>query len=204
MTPDLFTITPHEILAAHILIVDDLSANVQLLEQLLSAAGYHNLSATTDPFAVCGLHRLHAFDLILLDLQMPGKDGFQVMQDLQDMQRGGYLPVLAVTAQPGHKLRALASGAKDFMAKPLDLIELKTRIHNMLEVRLLHKQLQNAANTLESFALHDALTKLPNRRLLMDRLHQVRLASARSQQHCALMFLDIDHFKQLNDTLGHD
>lgn len=197
-------IAPEEILAASILIVDDLAENVQLLEQLLSATGYHNVSATTDPFAVCELHRLHAYDLILLDLLMPGKDGFQLMQDLQDMQRGSYLPVLVITAQPGHKLRALASGAKDFIAKPFDLVELQTRIHNMLEVRLLHKQLQTAVSTLESFALHDTLTRLPNRRLLMDRLRQARLASARSQQHCALMFLDINDFKQLNDTLGHD
>ena len=197
-------IAPHDILAAHILIVDDQAANVLLLEQVLVTAGYHNLSSTSDPFAVCDLHRVHAFDLILLDLQMPGKDGFQVMQDLQSMQRGGYLPVLVITAQPGQKLRALASGAKDFIAKPFDLVEVKTRIHNMLEVRLLHKQLQDAVITLESFALHDALTRLPNRRLLMDRLQQARLASARSQQHCALMFLDIDKFKQLNDTLGHD
>ncbi|HSN80332.1 MAG TPA: EAL domain-containing protein [Rhodoferax sp.] len=197
-------ISSHDILAAHILIVDDLPDNVQLLEQMLGAAGYHNVSATTDPYAVCELHRKNDYDLILLDLQMPGKDGFQVMQDLQDMQSGGYLPVLVVTAQPGHKLRALASGAKDFIAKPFDLVELKTRIHNMLEVRLLHKQLQDAVKTLESYALHDALTRLPNRRLLMDRLRQVMLASARSKHHCALMFLDIDNFKQLNDTLGHD
>ena len=197
-------INPSDILAARILIVDDKPANVALLVQLLEDAGYSNLTATHDPFAVCDLHRTHAYDLILLDLQMPGRDGFQVMQDLQEMQGDGYVPILVLTAQTAHKLRALASGAKDFIAKPFDLVEVKTRIHNMLEVRLLYKQLQHAVRTLESFALHDPLTRLPNRRLLMDRLHQARLASARSRHHCALMFLDIDHFKQLNDTLGHD
>lgn len=197
-------INPSDILAARILIVDDKPANVALLVQLLGGAGYANLTATHDPFAVCDLHRAHAYDLILLDLQMPGMDGFQVMQNLQLMQSDGYVPILVLTAQSGLKLRALASGAKDFIAKPFDLVEVKTRIHNMLEVRLLYKQLEHAVSTLESFALHDPLTRLPNRRLLMDRLQQVRLASTRSKHHCALMFLDIDHFKQLNDTLGHD
>lgn len=197
-------INSSDILAARLLIVDDKPANVALLVQLLGDAGYTNLTATHDPFAVCDLHRVHAYDLILLDLQMPGRDGFQVMQDLQQMQSDGYVPILVITAQTGHKLHALASGAKDFIAKPFDLVEVKTRIHNMLEVRLLYKQLQQAVSTLESFALHDPLTRLPNRRLLMDRLHQARLASVRSRHHCALMFLDIDHFKQLNDSLGHD
>ena len=197
-------INPSDILAARILIVDDHPVNVALLVQLLEDAGYTSLTATQDPFAVCDLHRAHAYDLILLDLHMPGMDGFQVMQALQQMQSDGYLPILVITAQSDQKVRALASGARDFIAKPFDLIELQTRIHNMLEVRLLYKQLQHAVSTLESFALHDPLTHLPNRNLLMDRLNQVRLASARSRHHCALMFLDIDHFKQLNDTLGHD
>ena len=197
-------INSSDILAARILIVDDHPVNVALLVQLLEDAGYTSLTATQDPFAVCDLHRAHAYDLILLDLKMPGMDGFQVMQALQKVQSEGYLPILVITAQSDQKLRALASGAKDFIAKPFDLIELKTRIHNMLEVRLLYKQLEQAVRTLESFALHDPLTRLPNRNLLMDRLNQVRLASARSRHHCALMFLDIDHFKQLNDTLGHD
>jgi diguanylate cyclase (GGDEF)-like protein len=112
--------------------------------------------------------------------------------------------VLAITVQPDHKLRALAAGAKDFVAKPFELAELSTRIHNLLEVRLLHKKLTKEVNALESFALHDTLTGLANRRLLMDRLNQSRLSSARTHNHGALMFLDIDHFKQTNDTLGHD
>ena len=197
-------INASEILAARILIVDDMPVNVALLTEFLGNVGYLNVTSTCDPFAVCELHRTHDFDLILLDLQMPGMDGFQVMQQLQQMQSGGYLPVLVITAQPGQKLRALSSGAKDFIAKPFDLLELKTRIHNMLEVRLLYKQLEHAVGTLQSYALHDPLTKLPNRRLLMDRLDQARRVSASSKHHCALMFLDIDHFKQLNDTLGHD
>jgi diguanylate cyclase (GGDEF)-like protein len=198
------TLHPVDIFSAQILIVDDKEANVQLLEQLLRKAGYLNLTSTTNPCAVCDLHRSQHFDLILLDLQMPDMDGFAVMAALQLADDQGYIPVIAITVDPRHKLRALAAGAKDFIAKPFDLVELKTRIHNMLEVRLLYTKLEHKTHTLEALALHDALTQLPNRRLLLDRLRQAQLSSARTQRHCALMFMDIDRFKHLNDTLGHD
>ncbi|MDD5028354.1 MAG: diguanylate cyclase [Rhodoferax sp.] len=196
-------LSPADILSAQILIVDDKQANVQLLEQLLNAAGYHNLISTRDPTAVCDLHRSQHFDLILLDLQMPGMDGFAVMAALNRTEKEGYAPVLAITAHPNLKLRALAAGAKDFIAKPLDLAELQARIHNLLEVRLLYNQLSHNNQTLQNLALHDALTQLPNRRLLLDRLRQAQLSSVRTHRHCALMFMDIDHFKKVNDTLGH-
>ena len=88
-------------------------------------------------------------DLVFLDLQMPGMDGFQVMEGLKTNEDDGYLPVLVLTAQPGHKLRALQAGARDFISKPFDLVEVKTRIHNMLEVRLLYKALGNYSKVLE-------------------------------------------------------
>jgi PAS domain S-box-containing protein len=96
-----------------------------------------------------GLHREHRYDLILLDLQMPEMDGFQVMQALKLIATDAYMPVLVITAQPDHKLRALQSGAKDFVTKPFDLVEVQTRIHNMLEVRLLHRKLDNYNQALE-------------------------------------------------------
>ncbi|MDD5335840.1 MAG: EAL domain-containing protein [Rhodoferax sp.] len=193
-----------DILDARILIVDDQQANVQLLEQLLQEVGYRQVSSTLDPQAVCPLHRANRYDLILLDLQMPGMDGFEVMAGLKEIESDGYAPILAITAQPDHKLRALASGARDFVAKPFDLLEVKTRIHNLLQVRLLYRQLEHSNRALASLALHDPLTCLPNRRLLMDRLKQAMLTSARTGEHGALIFLDLDNFKQLNDTLGHD
>ncbi|MHB1117356.1 response regulator [Sideroxydans sp.] len=130
-----------DILSATILIVDDQQANVTLLEELLHDAGYLNVTSVTDPCAVCEMHRANHYDLILLDLVMPGKDGFAVMDDLNAIVTDDYVPILVITAEPGHKLRALASGAKDFISKPLDLVEVKTRIHNMLEVRLLNRKL---------------------------------------------------------------
>ena len=138
-----------DILNASILIVDDQQSNVQLLEQMLREAGYRCITSTMDPSTVCALHRNHHYDLILLDLQMPGMDGFRVMEGLKEIETEGYVPILVITAQPGHKLRALASGAKDFISKPFDLVEVKTRIHNMLEVRLLYKKLDDYNTLLE-------------------------------------------------------
>jgi PAS domain S-box-containing protein len=102
-----------------------------------------------NPFEVFELHRKHDYDLILLDLKMPGMDGFQVMESLNKLNADDYLPIIVITAQPDHKLRALAAGAKDFIAKPFDLIEVQTRMHNILEVRLLHKKLANHNKLLE-------------------------------------------------------
>jgi PAS domain S-box-containing protein len=138
-----------DILGASILIVDDQQVNVSLLEQMLGEAGYTHVASTMNPHEVCALHRKNRYDLILLDLQMPGLDGFQVMQGLKTNDADSYLPVLVLTAQPGHKLRALQAGAKDFVSKPFDLVEVTTRIRNMLEVRLLYKKLENYSKELE-------------------------------------------------------
>jgi CheY-like chemotaxis protein len=144
-------ISEQEIFDASILIVDDQQSNVLLLEQVLREATYRCITSTMDPYAVCELHRKNHYDLILLDLQMPGMDGFQVMEGMKEIETDSYLPVLVITAQPDHKLRALAAGAKDFIAKPFDLVEVKMRIHNMLEVRLLYKKLEYYNKVLEDY-----------------------------------------------------
>jgi len=259
-------ISAADILNAGILIVDDQEANILLLEQMLYQAGYNAITSTKDPHAVYSLHRKNRYDLILLDLQMPGMDGFKVMEGLKKIERDGYIPVLVITAQPAHKLHALQVGAKDFISKPLDLGELLARIRNMLEVRLLHKESkshnlileqtvqalrktesglrttevalfkQNAElddhvlqlqqtnadliiDTIEAqtlaeenekaklemthLAQHDALTGLPNRILLDDRLAQAIALAHRQNRQFAVMFLDLDRFKDINDSLGH-
>jgi len=146
-------ISEQEILNASILIVDDQETNVQLLGEMLRDAGYDCIASTNDPYQVCALHQKDRYDLILLDLQMPGMDGFEVIEGLKEIEKDGYLPVLVITAQPGHKLRALAAGAKDFISKPFDLVEVQTRIHNMLEVRLLYKKLELYSQELEQTVL---------------------------------------------------
>jgi serine phosphatase RsbU (regulator of sigma subunit) len=142
-------VSSSDILNARILIVDDQVANVLLLERMLRGAGYTSIESTTDPNKVCELHRKNRYALILLDLQMPGTDGFQVMEGLKEIEEDGYLPVLVITAQPEHKLRALQAGAKDFVGKPFDLAELRARVHNILEVRLLHLETKRYGKVLE-------------------------------------------------------
>jgi diguanylate cyclase (GGDEF)-like protein/PAS domain S-box-containing protein len=124
---------------ASILIVDDQPVNIELLAYLLSKTGYANVSSTTDPRAVAGLHAAHRYDLIILDLHMPGMSGFEVMESLKPLEAEAWLPVLVVTAQPDEKVAALEAGARDFVGKPFDPYEVLTRIRNLLEVRLLHR-----------------------------------------------------------------
>jgi serine phosphatase RsbU (regulator of sigma subunit) len=138
-----------DILNAKILVVDDKEANVRLLEGMLRVAGYTSVESTTDPNQVCELHRRNHYGLILLDLQMPGMDGFEVMEGLKVIEADGYLPILVITAQPAHKLRALEAGAKDFVSKPFDLAELRARVRNILEVRLLHLASKKHSEALE-------------------------------------------------------
>ena len=138
-----------DVLGGKLLIVDDQAVNVLLLERMLGGAGYSSIASTTDPAEVCALHLKNHYDLILLDLQMPLMDGFQVMEGLKAIEPDGYLPVLVVTAQPGHKLRALQAGAKDFISKPFELPEVLARVRNMLEVRLLHQRLHASNDLLE-------------------------------------------------------
>ena len=139
-----------ELLAARILVVDDQPANIELLAQALGQSGYTNVTTTQNPQEVCALHRRHRYDLILLDLQMPGMDGFQVIEALKANELDAWLPVLVITAQPGHKMRALQAGARDFISKPLDMVEMRVRIRNMLEVRVLYRMLEDHAENLEA------------------------------------------------------
>src|SRR5580704_6730844 len=138
-----------DILNARILVVDDQEANLRLIEGMLRVAGYTCVQSTTNPSEVSELYRQNRYGLILLDLQMPGMDGFQVMEDLKEIEGDGYLPVLVITAQPAHKLRALEAGAKDFVSKPFDMAELRARVHNILEVRLLHLKAREHGRVLE-------------------------------------------------------
>jgi DNA-binding response OmpR family regulator/cation transporter-like permease len=142
-------ISTSDLLLGKILIVDDKEANVLLLEQILRGAGYISVTSTKDPSEVSNLHREHSYDLILLDLHMPGMNGFQVLEGLKEIEPDGYPPVLVITAQPGYKLRALEAGAKDFISKPFEIAEVLARVHNMLEVRLLHGETKVYSKVLE-------------------------------------------------------
>ena len=124
-----------EFSAAKILIVDDNPVNVNLMERMLTRAGYTCVSSTLDPMAVWGLYRRNHYDLIILDLEMPVFDGFQVMKALRETEDSASLFILVTSAEPGHKMRALQAGARDFVSKPFQLSDLITRIHALLRAR---------------------------------------------------------------------
>jgi putative two-component system response regulator len=138
---------------ATILIVDDQPQNTLLLEKILNRAGYQNLYAITDPRETFELYQQHDFDLVLLDIRMPHMDGFEVMERLAKLQEDDedYLPILVLTAELTDETRekALQNGAKDFVTKPFNRIEVLQRIYNILEVRILHKRLKNQNRILE-------------------------------------------------------
>jgi len=193
-----------DILHGKILVVDDQEANVRLLEQMLRGAGYDAITSTMESDKVCELHLLNRYDLILLDLQMPGMDGFQVMENLKEIEQDGYLPVLVITAQPEHKLRALRAGAKDFVSKPFDLAEVLLRVHNMLEVRMLHleaRRLYVRIATEQKVSERRLLNGLPTH--VAERL-KVRLAGVadgasglvgESYAEIAMLFADMVEFR---------
>jgi CheY-like chemotaxis protein len=148
-----FMINDQDILNANILIVDNLQANVLLLEDMFTDVGYLNVDSTMDPCAAVKLHRTNCYDLILLDLKIPGMDRFEVMKLFKKIAVNDHLPILVITTQPNHKLRALAAGANDFIVKPFNIIEVNTRIRNMLEVGLLYKKLESYNQRLEKTVL---------------------------------------------------
>ena len=142
---------PMQFKNARFLIVDDQEQNIVLLEKMLKLEGYSGIVSTTNPRQVAQLYVQQPFDIILLDIGMPDFDGFQVMQQLQLLKQDSYLPILVLTAQndPDLRLRALNSGAKDFITKPFDRVEVMMRIRNMLEVRLMHNQIRDQNTILE-------------------------------------------------------
>ncbi len=152
--PDSASTLKERSLAARILIVDDTPANVKLLEMLLEQAGYVNVTSVTDPRQVVPLQEKNNFDLILLDIRMPHMSGLEVMaalKKLNHLNHNDYLPILVLTAQTDMetRLQALELGAKDFVNKPFDQAEVKNRIANMLEVRLLYNERQRQNEILE-------------------------------------------------------
>ena len=142
-------ITESEILNASVLIVDDQEFNLRLLDRMLKNAGYTSVASTTNPQEVCDLYRQNRYNLILLDIEMPGMNGFQVLEELKKIDPDDYLPVIVITGHPEYKLRALRIGAKDFIGTPFDRDEVLLRVHNMLEMRLLHEESKSHGKALE-------------------------------------------------------
>ena len=186
-----------------ILIVDDQPGHITALTGLLSANGYRRISATTNGCAVAAMHRANRYDLILLDMHMPDISGLEVMKQLRTADPEHYLPVIVVTGDQHSRIAALEAGARDFIMKPYDFVELDARVRNTMEVRLLYKSVNENRRLMEQQAQHDALTGLPNRRLLLDRLENTLEQARRHQRQVGLLYMDLDGFKEVNDRYGH-
>lgn len=136
---------------AKIMIVDDEPGNIHILERILKWARYTQVLSTTNSLEAARLYQEFKPDIILLDLKMPGLNGYEVMAQLREIECDSYLPVLILTAQRDRssRLQALESGAKDFIQKPFDTAEVLLRIGNIIETRLLHKAVQDQNMVLE-------------------------------------------------------
>ncbi len=148
-------LNPKDYLKSKILMVDDEPSNISLLEHMMMQEGYEHLHSTTDPTQVMELFSKVKPDLILLDLNMPKMDGFQIMEQLKERDPESLVPILVLTALKDEKTRwrALREGAKDFLCKPFELTEASLRIKNLLEMRMLHQRVQMHNELLEDQVL---------------------------------------------------
>lgn len=193
-----------DILNSPLLIVDDDEAQVRELEAMLREQGYRGIMSTPDVNAVDALQREYHYDLILVNWQMSGAGAVALLQAIQELDLDQQPPVLAMIRQADDQIVAWTAGAKDCVFLPAARAELRTRVHNLLEARLLYKKLEHYNQALSSLALHDGLTGLPNRRLLMDRLALSIAHARRSKGTMAVLCIDLDGFTQINDTLGRE
>jgi putative two-component system response regulator len=140
-----------DLCTSRIMVVDDELANVRLMKTMLHQFGFTQVCGTCDPFEAVAIYREVPQDLVLLDLRMPGLSGLEVLLQLQQMELDSYAPVLIMTAQtdPETRRKVLQAGAKDFVTKPFDVVEVLSRINNLLEVRQLYKHLQAQTHSLE-------------------------------------------------------
>lgn len=181
---------------ARVMIVDDEPIMIDVVQAFLEDAGYAHFLTTEEATQALDIMLKQRPDILLLDLIMPGKSGFEILREIRSEPVLRYMPVIVLTAasDSATKLQALELGATDFLAKPVDPSELILRLRNALAFKAYQDQL----------AYHDALTGLPNRQLFLERLDWTLKLAQRHTTSCALMQIGLDRFKQINDTLGHE
>jgi diguanylate cyclase (GGDEF)-like protein len=194
-----------------ILVVDDVPVNVQLLTTYLTSVGYHVITARDGEEALAQVVASQP-DLILLDVMMPKINGFEVCERIKKDAATRIIPVIMVTAlnEIEDKIKATEAGADDFVSKPFNKLELLTRVKSLLRIKQLHdelnakvKELEQARERLRQLAITDGLTGLYNHRYFKEHLEQELNRASRHQLHVSVVMIDIDHFKEFNDTYGH-
>ena len=187
-----------------ILVVDDINKNLQLIGEILDDKGYDTTFATSGQQALARIETIQP-DLILLDLMMPKMNGLQVCEQLKANPQYQEIPIIFLTAstETEHLLQAFAGGAVDYITKPFKVPELLARVKLHLELKHTKDQLKKALQELEKLAGTDSLTGVANRRQLTIATEK-ELSRVRRYGHSfSMLLLDIDHFKQVNDTYGH-
>ena len=188
-----------------ILIAEDEAVQRRLLERLLTAWGHELVEATDGPQALALLRGENHPDMAILDWMMPGMDGLSVCRELRSDAGQSYIYLMLVTAKDRKQdmVEAMEAGADDYLAKPFDAQELKVRLHAGERILKLQEQLVSANRSLQFQAAHDPLTGLYNRGAIMGILQNELMRAARERKPVSVILVDIDHFKTINDTLGH-
>ena len=186
-----------------LLVVDDQQAQLQSLQQLLHISGYKNVALASNGDEAIRELQNNTPQLILLDLQMPGTNGLNVLEFHQQAGLDSEIVVISgETSFPWVK-EAMRLGAYDFICKPYKPEELLTTIVKALGRFKEKQKSQQEQNNINYLAYYDSLTNLPNRQLFNDRVHQVLVRAQRNELKFSLLFMDMDCFKAINDTHGH-
>lgn len=194
-----------------VLVVDDVPLNRKLQKTYLESVGYQVLLATD---GVEALQRIdeESPDLILLDVMMPKMNGFQVCRRLKSIENTRFIPIIMVTAlnEIEDKVKGIEAGADDFISKPFNKLELLARVKSLLRIKYLHdelelkiKELEIAQSKLIQLAITDGLTELYNYRYFKEQLTQEIIRAKRHNNYLSIAMIDIDYFKNYNDTHGH-
>jgi diguanylate cyclase (GGDEF)-like protein len=188
-----------------VLIADDDAMTRKILQSWLEEWGYHVTVVEDGAKAWSILQTEYPPELLILDWVMPEIDGMELCHRIRGSQHSFYQYILLVTANEEEHdvVRGLEAGADDYLAKPLDKNELRARLHVGQRILTLQRDLIQAREDLRFQATHDALTGILNRGTIMDLLHRELSRAARSQSSTGILILDLDHFKQVNDSHGH-
>jgi diguanylate cyclase (GGDEF)-like protein len=187
-----------------ILVVDDHEDNVELLRARLEARGYE-VEAAMDGQEAIDKVLANPPDLILLDVMMPRIDGIEVTRQLKGNSSLPFIPIIMQTAleTTEDKVEGLDAGADDYITKPINFAELEARVKSLLRIKALQEELTHANEALLKASQTDGLTALDNRRHIEERLTEMFGHAARLNEPLACVMCDVDHFKSVNDTYGH-